>query len=69
MFSSANEIIAKQVDVASERLSSTPPDQQEDLDLISYMVAQGTLTREEIIDNLTETFLGGVDTVSILFHL
>ena len=57
------------MDVASERLSSTPPDQHEDLDLISYMVAQGTLTREEIIDNLTETFLGGVDTVSILFHL
>ena len=57
--------MAEQVDSARRRLEEgSSPAPGDKMDLISHMVAAGTLTREEIIDNLTETFMGGVDTVS-----
>ena len=56
--------MAEQVDAARQRLEESSPDSGDKTDLISHMVAAGTLTRDEIIDNLTETFMGGVDTVS-----
>ncbi|KAK7114680.1 cytochrome P450 27C1-like [Littorina saxatilis] len=64
IYSLSNELMAQRVDEARQRLEEMTPDPGEKMDLISYMVAAGTLTREEIIDNLTETFMGGVDTVA-----
>ncbi|KAL8615222.1 hypothetical protein ACOMHN_029238 [Nucella lapillus] len=66
IYSISNELMADQVDAAQRRLQeeSSTQDPESTTDLISHMVAAGTLTREEIIDNLTETFMGGVDTVA-----
>lgn len=65
IYTVSNELMAEQVDAAKRRLEEeSPEDPDHTTDLISHMVAAGTLTREEIIDNLTETFMGGVDTVA-----
>ncbi|XP_076448782.1 cytochrome P450 27C1-like [Babylonia areolata] len=65
IYTISNELMADQVDEAKRRLESEECSSPESTsDLISHMVASGTLTREEVIDNLTETFMGGVDTVA-----
>ncbi|KAK7498803.1 hypothetical protein BaRGS_00009895 [Batillaria attramentaria] len=73
IYSLSDELIAPQIDAATRRLEENPPAPGDKLDLISHMVAAQTFTREEIIDNVTETFMGGVDTVangvSFLFYL
>lgn len=64
IYTLSNEMMAGQIDAAARRLQENPPAPGDNLDLISHMVAADTLTREEIIDNLTETFMGGIDTVA-----
>ena len=64
----ANKLMNSRVDEAQRKQKNSLHGQSIDVkphDVISNMVAAGTMSTHDIIDNLTEVFLGGVDTVCI----
>lgn len=56
----------EQIERAFKRLQDNNVQEGEAHDVITYLASTGSLTKDEIVNNLTETFMGGVDTVSHL---
>ncbi|CAG5128994.1 unnamed protein product [Candidula unifasciata] len=60
-------------EVSTELETGGPPLEGEHVDFLKYVVGTRQLTREEIVDNVIEVFMGGIDTTAnataFLFYL
>ncbi|BFZ13466.1 hypothetical protein BsWGS_16504 [Bradybaena similaris] len=70
----ATEHINQRIDeVAKELETGVPPMEGEHVDFMKYVVGTHQLSRNEIVDNIIEVFMGGIDTtansLAFLFYL
>ncbi|PVD20886.1 hypothetical protein C0Q70_19049 [Pomacea canaliculata] len=64
IYSLSCELMDEQIERAFKRLQDNNVQEGEAHDVITYLASTGSLTKDEIVNNLTETFMGGVDTVA-----
>jgi hypothetical protein len=67
VFCSAGHINQRIDEVSRELETGSPQEQVEHVDFIQYVIGTEQLSRQEILDNIIEIFMGGIDTVSLVY--